>query len=332
MRRALRSVPMPVAISSAIIWQHLRHVCSTTSQWDFMRHQRWSPMPGGTGSGSAPSISRGLNINARLRAKAALCFVRLGFNYVRGLRVAVVHSIVAARAHEPFTSLRDLMLRVPELNKKEVAALAELGALNGLPKDQTDRHRRGAAWQASIAATPVGPLLEAVAEENDTSPLLPLTPTQCVFADFARSGLTIGKHPMAFHRARLERWACSTALPPRFSETGRLSGSPVVSSRGSVRARRKASFSLAWKTRRASSTSSSIRTCLTARQMSVLGSHTCSSKALCRICRTSSRLRRQIWRACPWGRPPSPHMTFIDWGCEVSKYCVMERRLPITRA
>ena len=95
------------------------------------------------------------------------------------------------------------MLRVPALNKNEIAALAELGALNELPKDQTDRHRRGAAWQASIAARPVGPLLEGVAEENDTSPLVPLTPTQRVFADFARSGLTIGKHPMAFHRARL---------------------------------------------------------------------------------------------------------------------------------
>ena len=114
------------------------------------------------------------------------------------------------------------MLRVPELNKKEVAALAELGALNELPKDQTDRHRRGAAWQASIAARPVGPLLEAVAEENDTSPLLPLTPTQRVFADFARSGLTIGKHPMAFHRARLEAMGVLDSATAKVQRNGAI--------------------------------------------------------------------------------------------------------------
>jgi error-prone DNA polymerase len=130
-------------------------------------------------------------------------FVRLGFNYVRVLPGAVAQSIVAARHEQPFASLRDLMGRVPELNKTEIAALAELGALNALPQDAADRQRRGAAWQASVAARPLGPLLEAAAEENGTSPLLPMTPTQRIFADFSRSGLTIGNHPMAFDRARL---------------------------------------------------------------------------------------------------------------------------------
>jgi error-prone DNA polymerase len=130
-------------------------------------------------------------------------YVRLGFNYVRGLRATVAQAIVAARQAGPFLSLRDLIRRVPDLNKKEIAALAELGVLNALPKGEEDRHRRGALWQASAAAKPVGPLLEASAEKNGRSPLARMTPKQRVFSDFSNSGLTIGKHPMTFHRERL---------------------------------------------------------------------------------------------------------------------------------
>ncbi len=130
-------------------------------------------------------------------------YVRLGFNYVRGLRSDVAKSIVTARQQKSFTSMRDLILRVPDLNKKEIAALAELGALNALPENETDRHRRGAMWQASAAAKPVGPLLEPAIDESNLSPLAVMTPLQRISADFSTSGLSIGKHPMSFHRERL---------------------------------------------------------------------------------------------------------------------------------
>ncbi|MBV8550108.1 MAG: error-prone DNA polymerase, partial [Acidobacteriaceae bacterium] len=70
-------------------------------------------------------------------------YVRLGLNYVRGLHSATARKIEDERKRSPFTSLRDLVRRVPELQKDETAALAELGALNSLPKDKSDRHRRG---------------------------------------------------------------------------------------------------------------------------------------------------------------------------------------------
>ncbi|MBV9267667.1 MAG: DNA polymerase III subunit alpha, partial [Acidobacteriaceae bacterium] len=63
-------------------------------------------------------------------------YVRLGLNYVCGLSAATAQKIEAERKLLPFRSLRDLMLRVPELEKDEIAALAELGALNALPKDK----------------------------------------------------------------------------------------------------------------------------------------------------------------------------------------------------
>jgi error-prone DNA polymerase len=129
--------------------------------------------------------------------------VRLGLNYVRGLRNETAVAIVTAREQKAFTSLEDLQRRVPKLTKKDMTALANLGALNSLPRDETNRHRRGALWEASAAARRVGPLLENIAEENVPSPLVPLVESERIFADFQNSGLTIGKHPMAFHRGFL---------------------------------------------------------------------------------------------------------------------------------
>jgi error-prone DNA polymerase len=126
--------------------------------------------------------------------------VRLGLNYVRGLRNETAQAIVAAREQKTFTSIEDLNRRVPQLNRKELIALANLGALNGLPQEQANRHRRGTLWESSAAARPVGPLLEHVAEGIGCSPLVPLTESQRILADFKNSGVSIGKHPMAFHR------------------------------------------------------------------------------------------------------------------------------------
>jgi error-prone DNA polymerase len=63
-------------------------------------------------------------------------YVRLGFNYVKGLRAQTAQAIVAARESTQFTSMRDLRRRVPSMNKKEFSALARAGCtkcLAGLP-------------------------------------------------------------------------------------------------------------------------------------------------------------------------------------------------------
>ncbi len=131
--------------------------------------------------------------------------VRLGLNYVRGLRAATAQRIVEIRKTRPFSSLRDLTRRVPDLQKDEVAALAELGALNALPKDEADRHRRGALWQAQLALQPVGELLEPAAVDGAVSPLAPMSPMQRTYADFEHSSLSIGVHPMSYHRERMNQ-------------------------------------------------------------------------------------------------------------------------------
>jgi error-prone DNA polymerase len=141
----------------------------------------------------------------RTRGGQPLLVVRLGLNYVRGLRAATAKQMVEARQTRPFRSLRDLMVRVPDLQKDEVAALAELGALNALPKEEEDRHRRGALWQAQLALQPVGELLEPAAVDGAVSPLAPMSPMQRTYADFEHSSLSIGAHPMSYHRERMNQ-------------------------------------------------------------------------------------------------------------------------------
>ena len=56
--------------------------------------------------------------------------VRLGLRYVKGLRAEIAADMVRERAMRPFASIEDLKLRVPAIQKSELAALAEIGALN----------------------------------------------------------------------------------------------------------------------------------------------------------------------------------------------------------
>ncbi len=149
-------------------------------------------------------------------------YVRLGLNYVRGLSTAAARKIEQERREGPFASLRDLMCRVPELQKDELTALAELGALNSLPKHKTDRHRRGALWQAELALRPVGELLEPAADDSVASPLAPMTLGQRTFADFSNSGLSIGVHPMAHFRERVREMGVMDAATAKAQRDGML--------------------------------------------------------------------------------------------------------------
>ncbi|HEV1287066.1 MAG TPA: OB-fold nucleic acid binding domain-containing protein, partial [Bryobacteraceae bacterium] len=123
--------------------------------------------------------------------------VRLGFNYVRGFRKDTALAIVARR---PFRDIDDLRYRVPEISKDEMTALADLGALNTLGGN---RHRRDALWQSALALRPVGELLKDAGLAEIPSPLAAMNPIERLQADFANSGLSIGSHPMRFHRERL---------------------------------------------------------------------------------------------------------------------------------
>ncbi len=136
--------------------------------------------------------------------------VRLGFNYLKGLRRETAASIVEQRSREPFASIRDLVRRVPGIRKEEFDSLSEAGALNFIEQDPL--HRREALWRGELAARPVGELFETrTAEESageqfdDASPLSAMTPLERLAADYRITGLTIGVHPMRMHRDAMDR-------------------------------------------------------------------------------------------------------------------------------
>jgi error-prone DNA polymerase len=156
--------------------------------------------------------------------------VRLGLRYVKGLRAEIGAEIVQARIARPFTSVDDLKYRVPRIQKGELGVLAEIGALNGLG-NQRGFHRRSALWQVERTARTTGPLYEKRVEleksvfvdqatENpdwpsgDSAPLAPMNAEERLVADYRGTGMTVGPHPLAYHRAELQKMGvrCASEL------------------------------------------------------------------------------------------------------------------------
>jgi len=142
--------------------------------------------------------------------------VRLGFNYVKGFSERTALSIVSKR---PFKNIDDLRYRVPEISKDELTSLADLGALNELGGK---RHRRDALWQSALALRPVGELLKDAGIPETPSPLAAMNSIERLQADFANSGLSIGSHPMRFHRERLNTMQVIPAAQVKNMPDGRF--------------------------------------------------------------------------------------------------------------
>jgi error-prone DNA polymerase len=180
--------------------------------------------------------------------------LRLGMRYVKGLREDVAQEMVRQRALKPFRSIDDLKLRVPALQKSELTALAEIGALNFIEsppapaKTEIGRsHRREALWQVERAARSAGPLLEEYSQlgfnpeslsealwPGASSPLLPMTSEERLVADFRGTGMTVGPHPMAYHRRDLQKKGIRSATELHGLPNGtpvRIAGSVIARQR-----------------------------------------------------------------------------------------------------
>jgi error-prone DNA polymerase len=120
--------------------------------------------------------------------------VRLGLNYVQGLHREKAACLVAQRELKPFSSLGDLLRRVP-LPRAERRTLAKIGAFNLLSE-----HRRTALWEVESI---FDDLLSNQAPERDDAPLAPMNSLERLQADYAGTRVTTGPHPMTFLRARI---------------------------------------------------------------------------------------------------------------------------------
>jgi error-prone DNA polymerase len=166
--------------------------------------------------------------------------LRLGLRYVRGLHEEAGQAIARERKRTPFISIHDLVRRVPELRKDELNTLAEIGALNSIGlqisdfrmqiekpiavcdsenkseiynrKSTISFHRRDALWSVAAAANPSGPLLDQIPGSDNKSPLKIMTDEERLVSDFRGTGMTVGPHPMSYHRARMEKMGVRRAI------------------------------------------------------------------------------------------------------------------------
>jgi len=153
--------------------------------------------------------------------------IRLGFKFVRGLRGRAALSIETEQAKAPFAGAEDLARRC-DLQENEFQILASVGALAtfGLT-------RRAALWQVARLSRPAGPLLDRLTDP-EPSPLPEMTAVEETRADYGGVQLTLGPHPLAYLRARLQQKGVTPAAGLADLPNGakvRTAGSVIVRQR-----------------------------------------------------------------------------------------------------
>ncbi|HTU32898.1 MAG TPA: error-prone DNA polymerase [Candidatus Acidoferrum sp.] len=213
----------------------------------------------GTGFPSTVLRAGGMTCVSQVASQKQGFALRLGLRYVKGLREEIAKEIVEQRAICKFSSIEDLKLRVGAIQKSELAALAEIGALNFIAGKDRKMHRRDALWQIERAARRAGPLFEAnsdgLAREatnpgipttnqkpdsswlpplSEHSPLAAMTSEERLVADFRGTGMTVGPHPMAYHRTQMKQRGVRSAVELHTLQDGisvRIAGAVIARQR-----------------------------------------------------------------------------------------------------
>ncbi|HRO60817.1 MAG TPA: error-prone DNA polymerase [Burkholderiaceae bacterium] len=141
--------------------------------------------------------------------------VRLGLRMLRGLREDSARRIVAARHQQPFDRADDLARRA-ELEQHEMTLLAGADALMSL-----SGHRRQQVWDASALRTPPR-LLRPAPVDEEVVELAPAPEGEEIVFDYAATGLTLRRHPLALLRPLLARRRLMSAQELHDVPNGRL--------------------------------------------------------------------------------------------------------------
>jgi error-prone DNA polymerase len=141
--------------------------------------------------------------------------VRLGLRLVSGLKEESARRIAAARAQAPFDSAEDLARRA-QLEQHEMRLLAGADALRSL-----SGHRRQQVWDASALKTPPALLRDARFDEATLD--LPAAPEgEDILFDYATTGLTLRRHPLALLRPLLAKRRLARAVDLQDAPDGRF--------------------------------------------------------------------------------------------------------------
>jgi error-prone DNA polymerase len=140
--------------------------------------------------------------------------VRIGLRLITGLVEKEGYAIVKAREQGLFASVDELAHRAA-LTRRSLDALASAGALNSLAG-----HRRAAHWQAYGVERLPGALAGTSAHEPRIS-LPRASEAEEIAADYAGLGLSLGRHPLALLRSRLDRLRVHRAADLAHLQNGR---------------------------------------------------------------------------------------------------------------
>ena len=141
--------------------------------------------------------------------------VRLGLRLLGKLKAESADRIVAARAERIFDSAEDLARRA-RLEQHEMTLLAGADALISL-----SGHRRQQVWDAAALRSPPALLRDATFDEEILE--LPAAPEgEEVVFDYAATGLTLRRHPLALLRSLLDKRNLMTAAELQDLPNGRI--------------------------------------------------------------------------------------------------------------
>jgi error-prone DNA polymerase len=153
--------------------------------------------------------------------------VRLGLLVVRGLPEDAAKRIAETRKRHSVQTADDLAYRAG-LDRRDLKCLAAAGALEALAG-----HRRQAYW--SVAGIDTGRHVLRAAPVAETAAALPApSEGENLLADYASTGLTLGRHPLALLRERLARMRFASA-----EEIGLLPGGSPARAAGLVTGRQR---------------------------------------------------------------------------------------------
>ncbi|MFL6581562.1 MAG: error-prone DNA polymerase [Burkholderiales bacterium] len=149
-----------------------------------------------------------------LASPASQPALRLGLRMVNGLSESGAKRLIKLRASGNYLDSLEQWLLAANLSRKDMKVLAAAGALQSRAG-----HRRDAAWL--VAGIEKRPSLLASAPVIESPVALPApTEGQDILADYANTGLTLRRHPLALLRPRFKKLSMSSAEDLKTARAG----------------------------------------------------------------------------------------------------------------
>ena len=205
----LNSQPMGFYAPSQLVQDARRHgvqvrpVDASASDWDCTLERSAGPPQASEHplGGSTVEDGRGASSSRRSDGDSQPA-VRLGLRMVSGFAQAAAERLMQARRMSGFTSVDDLARRA-RLDARELQTLAQADALQSLAG-----HRRRQLWAAAGQGRPEkalladAPIVERAHEQPD---LFEAPEGEAIALDYASTGLTLRRHPLALLREKIAR-------------------------------------------------------------------------------------------------------------------------------